>query len=81
MKPEFTVTTEGNYYLVSIGVGKKFRAENLDEVARALQHYFQVDLFTDVMGKFDYQEHLEHAKECLCCPFCRDMKEKEKGRR
>ena len=71
MKAYFTITkrdrSEG--YNISIGVGKRFRADNMQEIAYALEHYFQDGLLNK---PFDYDKHIEHGKTgCDCCPLCR----------
>ena len=58
-------------YQISIGSGKKARAKDLQEVAYALMHYFQ-DGMPGYTDKFNYKKHIEHAKVCSCCPFCRE---------
>ena len=69
---EFKVTKDGfDHYQISIGVGKKFRAINLNEVAYALQHYFHDDLFDNA---WNYTKHHEHNKVCNCCPLCEKVK-------
>lgn len=52
----FKAENDYNGYKISIGTGKTFRAEDLDEVKLALEHYF---------GK-PY-----HAGAVDDCPLCR----------
>jgi len=47
------------YYKISIGTGRTFHADNLDEVAYALQHYFRKEM----LG-------IEHEKVKDDCPLC-----------
>jgi len=67
----------GYGYDISIGVGKTFHARTPQEIVYALAHYFRVN-FPEYTGDpdkpFDYQKHLDHAKECDCCPLCRETK-------
>ena len=68
MKEYFKITTnQKGGYNISIGTGKTFRAETLQYVANALKHYFQEGLLNK---PFDYNKHIEHSKECSCCPLC-----------
>ena len=72
MKAYFTVTLhhdgQSKGFDISIGAGKKFKAENLQEVVYGLQHYFRESI---PEYPFDYQKHIDHAKECGCCPLCK----------
>jgi len=77
MKTEFKVEidqTSARQYTISIGVGRKFPARNLQEVGYALEHYFRDGLFHEgsTPANFNHQDHVEHAKECDCCPLCRE---------
>jgi hypothetical protein len=68
----FTVEKQSTgEYLISIGIGRKVKAESLQYVAYALEHYFQDRLPGYGEGKFDMLKHREHNKECGCCPLCR----------
>ena len=60
-------------FRLSIGDHKVHDAKDLQEVAYALEHYFRraVPGYSDATGDF-WQHHLDHAKECSCCPLCRD---------
>ena len=72
---EFKVTKDYmDRFQISIGVGKKFRALNLNAVAYALQHYFHADLFDNA---WNYEKHIEHNKECNCCPLCEKQNPKD----
>lgn len=62
LKEEFKVTT--NYmggFNISIGVGKKFHAKNLDEVHIAMEHYFSVGV-----------HYIQHKAAADKCPLCRE---------
>ncbi len=59
----------GQGYKISVGTGKTARAKNLQEVVYALQHYFRESI---AEYPWDYAKHIEHSKECGCCPFCGD---------
>lgn len=65
----FQVKRKGNGYTISIGTGKTHQAKNLQEVVYGMQHYFQ----ESISGyPFEYHKHIEHNKECNCCPLCRE---------
>ena len=69
MKTYFHVDKKGESYRIGIGLGKTFKANSLNEIGYALQHYFKEDMFEN---KFEYNKHIEHQKDCPCCPLCRD---------
>jgi len=70
-KFEVTLADSATGYDISIGIGKKFRARDLQEVVYGLQHYFRQSI---AQYPYDYQKHIEHAKVCDCCPLCRESK-------
>ena len=57
---------------ISIGDHKGHQANNIQEVVYALEHYYRqpVPGYSTAKGDF-WQSHLDHAKECSCCPLCR----------
>lgn len=58
-------------YQISIGTGRLAKADSLQEVVYALEHYFQEGISGYSGRKFDYEGHIKHAEECGCCPLCR----------
>jgi hypothetical protein len=77
MNSYFTVKPHSpSGYDISIGVGRIFYARSMQEVIYALSHYFRVNIehYTgDPNKKYDYDGHLNHSKECDCCPLCRKL--------
>jgi hypothetical protein len=68
MKPEFNITKDAmDKYQISIGIGKIFRANNLDEVALALEHYFRETVISKTLDV-----HFTYKIEW--CPLCREGK-------
>jgi hypothetical protein len=52
-------------YKISIGTGKTFRANTLEELFFALQHYYRKD---SVIGPAS----LHNLGKCPKCPFCEE---------
>ena len=63
----FKIDRENNRYKISIGTGETYRANNLQEVVYALQHYFQESI---PMYPFEYHRHAEQNKIDNRCPLC-----------
>ena len=57
-------------YLIRIGDKKKYRAQDLQAVGYALEHYFRVPLpgYSKPSPDF-WANHLAREQECGCCPF------------
>lgn len=69
MNGDFKITKRyDGRYKISIGTGKTFTADNIHELVYALEHYFHEGIYNK---PFDYHKHIEHNKECKCCPLCR----------
>ena len=70
MKTKFEITPHypSGGFDISIGVGKRFFARDLQEVVYGLQHYFKESI---AEYPYNYDKHIEHSKVCDCCPLCR----------
>lgn len=71
MNTEFKITPYGNGYKISIGTGKTYRADNLQEVIYAMEHYFNQGIPAYSSKTFSLTEHRKHNEVCHCCPLCR----------
>ena len=67
------IETQGSGFLIRIGDHRTHKATNIQEVVYALEHYFRraVPGYSNAKGDF-WQHHVDHAKECSCCPLCRN---------
>jgi len=68
-------------FKIGIGVGRTFKANDLSEVARGLMHYFNDVINVTEKSPFDRKKHLEHIKECSCCPLCSNVEGEQKPRK
>jgi hypothetical protein len=66
-KMSFKITNTNGVYLIDIGTGTRYCANDLQAVVYALQHYFRESI---PMYPFEYHSHVKHNKECNCCPLC-----------
>jgi len=73
LKEYFTVKSDGRGgFKINVGVGRTFKARDLQEVVYGLEHYFRKAVLGFSKEPFNYEKHIAHAKECDCCPLCRE---------
>ena len=50
MRDKLQITRQGNYFNISIGVGKLFKAYDLTQIKSAVEHYFRFEMTTGHFG-------------------------------
>ena len=64
-------------FRIGIGDHRTHVAASMQEVVYALEHYFREPVlgYSNAPSGDFWANHLSHAKECSCCPLCRENQE------
>ena len=67
------IEREPRGFRIGIGDHRVHKATSIQEVVYALEHYYRepVPGYSNAKGDF-WQNHVDHAKQCSCCPLCRN---------